>query len=113
MMKVSSNAKRARTDKLTVEQCTKFLRMIADSGCTAHMADISPLSLEEFVRSTSTIDTAGTETLYSHGFGSFGPLNKVLSVKGLSDSLFSIYAACKQGNTAVFTSDSVKIFARK
>ena len=111
MMTVSSNAKRARCAELTVDTCTKFLRMIADSGCTAHMADISPLALEDFVRSVSTIDTAGTETLYSLGYGSFGPLNKILSVKGLSDSLFSIHAACKQGNTAIFTHDSVKIFA--
>jgi len=109
MTRESSN-KRSRKDT----ENTGVLRMFADSGCTTHMApsvEVNSTSLAGYVRSSTHIDTAGTESLYSEGYGAFGPLAKLLSVDGLSDALFSIYATCQKGNTAVFTRDSVRIFS--
>lgn len=110
MIRLHAQKRSRKSNCFDTEVSPEVLRMIADSGCTAHMADISPSALEDFVRSAVTVDTAGTETLYSEGFGAYGPLGTILSVRGLSDSLFSIYAACRGRKTVVFTCDSVKIF---
>ena len=105
---ISSHNKKNKRNRDVSSGCV--LRMIADSGCTGMMADLDKSELDGFTSASVYIQTASTQGLRSIGYGSFGPIAKLLSVPGLNTPLFSIFASCQEGRTAVFTKDKVQIF---
>ena len=71
------------------------LRMAVDSGCSKHMVP-STVTLSNLRSDSTRIETA-SGNLHSQFRGSLGPLSDVLSVIGLTDSLFLCFICCTQG----------------
>jgi len=94
---ISSHNKKNKRNREVSPGCV--LRMIADSGCTGMMADLDKSELDGFTSASVYIQTASTQGLRSIGYGSFGPIAKLLSVPGLNTPLFSIFASCQEGRT--------------
>lgn len=86
-----------------------FVRMACDSGCSSHMVPHS-ITLTNLRPAQSAITTASGQ-LSAKFQGCLGPLHDVLSVFGLSESLFSVSSAVRKGYSFVFDSTGVNVYS--
>ena len=102
-------AKMARHISSDVASRSGFLRMACDSGCSSHMVPHS-VSLTGLRPANSAIATA-SGSLHAKYKGSLGPLQDVLSVYGLSESLFSVSSSVRKGFSFVFDQSGVGVYS--
>ena len=104
-------AKMARHSELpsSVSPRSGFIRMACDSGCSSHMVPHT-VSLNGLRVVNSVIATA-SGSLRANFKGSLGPLQDVLSVYGLNESLFSVSSSVRKGLSFVFDQTGVRVFS--
>ena len=110
----SSSAKRQKSSFLN------FICFYVDSGATQHMTNVSESFFSTFTKhfrgtsnrpdSSIPIGTANGAPMFTSGHGSLGNLAKVLQVPGLTENLFSVKEACKNGYKVLFHGNRCDIF---
>jgi hypothetical protein len=87
-----------------------FLRIIADSGCTDHLLNISPKYFRTPQKIHNIISTAGSGTLTSTLLGDVGPLKNAQYCSDVTKNLCSIYKICAEDKVVLFTDTAVVSF---
>ena len=110
----SSSSKRHKSKGLF-----DFLRFFVDSGASQHMTKVDESYFSTFTKhfrtsnqpdSSIAIGTASGTPLFSSGQGAIGNVARVLQVPGLTENLFSVKEACRNGYKVLFHDNRCDIF---